>query len=135
MRSNLTLLQSGDIVNVEPSLRLGDPLGGHIVYGHVDDTATIVREEREGNSFRLWCSRPKALAPMIVEKGYVALDGTSLTVASIAPDGASFSVALIPETRKRTTLGVKGVGGILNLEIDPIARYVHALMAEQTICR
>lgn len=134
-RSNLGALRPGDMVNIEPSLRLGDPLDGHIVYGHVDSTTPILRKAPEPPGFRLWCSRPEALAPMIVEKGYVALDGTSLTVAGIAEDGASFAVALIPETLKRTTLGAKGEGEILNLEVDPIARYVQALLSAQTHAR
>lgn len=123
-RSNLGALAPADRVNVEESLRLGAELGGHLVYGHVDATTAILQKDPEGQGFRMWCAMPPALAAMIVEKGYVALDGVSLTVAQ-AHDGA-FAVALIPETLRRTTLGVKGPGGVLNVEADPVARYVAA---------
>jgi riboflavin synthase len=121
-RSNLGELQAGDPVNVEPSLRLGDEVGGHFVYGHVDATTVVLGKHAEGMSFRMWCVTPPALEPMIAEKGYVALDGVSLTIAAIAE--GQFAVALIPETLARTTLGRKDAGSALNLEADPIARYV-----------
>lgn len=123
-RSALGALGPGDPVNLELSLRLGDRLGGHLVYGHVDATAAILAKEPEGQGFRLTLERPAALVPFIVEKGYVAVDGVSLTVASVS--GARFDIALIPETAARTTLGPKGVGDLVNLEIDPIARYARA---------
>ncbi len=120
-RTGLGALGLGDDVNLELSLRLGDRLGGHLVYGHVDALAPIVAKDTEGQGFRLTVGLPPSLAPFIVEKGYVALDGVSLTIASVAND--RFTIALIPETAKRTTLGVKGAGDALNVEIDPIARY------------
>ncbi|MBC5805590.1 MAG: riboflavin synthase [Candidatus Eremiobacter antarcticus] len=125
-RSNLATLVSGDIVNVEPSLRLGDQLGGQFVYGHVDATTQIAANEPEGQGFRLWCALPSGLKSLIVEKGYVALDGVSLTIAAV--EGGRFAVALVPETLKRTTLGRKTAGASVNIEADPIARYVAALM-------
>ena len=128
-RSNLGSLDRGGAVNLEASLRLGDPLGGHFVYGHVDATTAILRKEPEGPGYRLWCATPPRVCAMIVEKGYVALDGVSLTVAETLPAG-SFAIALIPETLARTTLGRKGVGDMLNLEADPIARYVAHLVAQ-----
>ena len=121
-RTEFRTLRAGARVNVELSLRLGDRLGGHLVYGHVDACAPIVAKDEEGQGFRLWVALPDELAPFIVEKGYVAVDGVSLTVASVAPD--RFSIALIPETARRTTLGVKGAGDLVNLEADPVARYV-----------
>jgi riboflavin synthase len=121
-RTGFDALRPGDLVNVELSLRLGDRLGGHLVYGHVDDTATIVSKEREGQGYRLILALPPALAPYVVEKGYVTIDGVSLTVASV--EGDRFSIALIPETARRTTLGVKGPGDRVNVEVDPVARYV-----------
>jgi riboflavin synthase len=130
-RTNLGSLKPADAVNLEPSLRLGDPMGGHLVYGHIDATCTLEKKKAEGLGFRAWCSTPLRLAPMIVEKGYVALDGVSLTVAEVSRDAASFAVALIPETLARTTLGVKGEGAILNLEVDPVARYVESLLGER----
>jgi riboflavin synthase len=123
-RSALGGLSVGDPVNVELSLRLGDRLGGHLVYGHVDATARIREKKPEGQGHRLIVERPPALAPFIVEKGYVAVDGVSLTVARV--DDTHFDIALIPETSARTTLGSKGQGNVVNLEIDPIARYAIA---------
>lgn len=128
-RSNLGQLKAGEPVNLEPSLRLGDQVGGHMVYGHVDDTTAIVRKVREGQGYRLWCETPSGLQRLIVEKGYVSLDGVSLTVAEAG--GSDFAVALIPETLKRTTLGRKGVGLSLNIEVDPVARYVAAQLANR----
>jgi riboflavin synthase len=125
-RSNLGDLQAGDAVNLEASLRAGNEIGGHLVYGHVDATTVVLGKHPEGSGFRLWCVTPANLAPLIAEKGYIALDGVSLTVAALAE--GEFAVALVPETIKRTTLGRKETGSALNLEVDPIARYVvHAL--------
>ena len=125
-RTNLGALREGDEVNVEPSLRVGDEIGGHLVYGHVDATTVVLSNPVEGQGHRLVCVTPPALAQLIAEKGYVALDGVSLTIASIAQ--GQFSVVLIPETIARTTLGHAVAGSTLNLEADPLARYVaHAL--------
>jgi riboflavin synthase len=123
-RSNLGSLKPGEHVNMEPSLLLGEPLGGHIVYGHVDATSGILRKGPEGQGFRMWCVTPPGLERFIVEKGYIALDGVSLTIAEAALH--QFAVALIPETLKRTTLGRKNPGLSLNIEVDPVARYVAA---------
>ncbi len=120
-RSALGALVPGSSVNLELSLRLGDRLGGHLVYGHVDATAHIAAKVPEGQGHRLSVELPRGLAPFVVEKGYVAVDGISLTVAAVR-DGR-FEIALIPETSARTTLGGKGAGDAVNLEIDPIARY------------
>ena len=127
-RTNLGALEPGDQVNLEPSLRLGDLVGGHMVYGHVDATCEIVGKDPEGQGFRLWCATPKSLRDLVVEKGYVSLDGVSLTVAAAQPD--RFAVALIPETLKRTTLGRKGAGLSLNIEADPVARYIAAYLRD-----
>jgi riboflavin synthase len=123
-RSNLGSLKSRDGVNFETSLRLGDSIGGHMVYGHVDATSKILRKDPEGQGYRLWCKLPTGLERFIVEKGYIALDGVSLTVAGVR--SGEFAVALIPETLKRTTLGRKNPGLSLNIEVDPVARYVAA---------
>jgi riboflavin synthase len=123
-RSNLGSLSPRDNVNFETSLRLGDSIGGHMVYGHVDATCEILRKDPEGRGYRLWCTLPDGLERFIIEKGYVALDGVSLTVAEARLRG--FAVALIPETLKRTTLGRKNPGRSLNIEVDPVARYVAA---------
>ena len=124
VRSALGKARSGDRVNLELSLRFGDRLGGHLVYGHVDATARIVALREEGQGHRLTVEVPSPLADFIVEKGYVAVDGVSLTVASVGPRG--FDIALIPETSRRTTLGQKRTGALVSLEADPIARYAIA---------
>lgn len=127
VRTGFDTLRPGDRLNVELSLRVGDRLGGHFVYGHVDGNASILAKEPEGQGFRLHVVLPDALAAFIVEKGYVAVDGVSLTVASVTHD--HFTIALIPETARRTTLGTKGPGDRVNLEIDPIARYAQGAVA------
>ncbi|TAM72445.1 riboflavin synthase [bacterium] len=126
-RSNLDALAPDDGVNLEGSLRLGDRVGGHFVYGHVDACTEIVSKEVEGQGWRVRLARPPSLAPMLVEKAFVALDGVSLTIASA--DGGWFEIALIPETARRTTFGAKGVGGRVNVEVDPLARYAAAAVA------
>ena len=121
-RTNLGELRQGDPVNLEGSLRVGDEIGGHLVYGHVDATTVVLGKHAEGAGCRIWCVTPPTLEPVIAEKGSVALDGVSLTVADVRE--GEFAVALIPETLARTTLGRKDAGSVLNLEADPIARYV-----------
>jgi riboflavin synthase len=125
-RTGFDLLRPGERVNVELSLRLGDRLGGHLVYGHVDANAVIRAKDPEGQGHRVVVALPAALAPFIVEKGYVTVDGVSLTVASVS-EGA-FSIAMIPETARRTTLGDKGPGDRVNIEVDPVARYVQGAL-------
>jgi riboflavin synthase len=121
-RTTLGLRVEGDIFNVEYSLRVGDRMGGHFVYGHVDATAEVLARTPEGQGERIRIERPAQLAPMIPEKAFIAVDGVSLTVAA-AGDGW-FEIALIPETLERTTLGARPVGSRVNLEADPLARYV-----------
>ena len=124
VRAGFDELREGDPVNVELSLRMGDRLGGHLVYGHVDASAAIVGKPAEGQGHRLTIERPDAVGRFIVEKGFIAIDGISLTIASVTPD--YFTIALIPETSRRTTLGSKGAGAHVNIEIDPVARYAFA---------
>jgi riboflavin synthase len=124
IRAGIDELHEGDPVNVELSLRMGDRLGGHLVYGHVDANAAIVGKFAEGQGHRLTIERPAAIERFIVEKGFIAIDGVSLTIASVTPE--YFTIALIPETSRRTTLGTKGVGARVNIEIDPVARYAFA---------
>jgi riboflavin synthase len=123
--SNLGDLCPDDVVNVEYALRAGDRMGGHFVYGHVDTTVRVLSRKPEGQGERMRLKRPPRFAPMLVEKAFVALDGVSLTIA--ATGRTWFEVALIPETLARTGLGDRRVGGRINLEIDPIARYVAAI--------
>ena len=119
-RSTLGTLNVGDKVNLEYSLRIGDRMGGHFVYGHVDANAAILSRRAEGQGERLRIERPRTLAHMIVEKAFIAVDGVSVTVAAVG-DGW-FELALIPETLSRTTLGDREQTRV-NLEVDPIARY------------
>jgi riboflavin synthase len=117
-RSTLGERWSGDAVNVEYALRVGDRLGGHFVYGHVDASARVLARAREGQGERVRIELPPSLQAMIVTKAFVAVDGVSLTVADAG--GGWFEIALIPETLARTTLGTRTR---VNLEVDPIARY------------
>jgi riboflavin synthase len=120
-RSTLRERGADDAVNVEYALRVGDRVGGHFVYGHVDATACVLSTQSEGQGTRMRIERPKSLARAIVEKGFIALDGVSLTVAAVGDEW--FEVALIPETLARTTLGLRAAGSRVNVEIDPVARY------------
>jgi riboflavin synthase alpha subunit len=121
-RTNLGDVRVGDPVNLETSLRLGDEIGGHLVYGHVDATTIVLGKQREGSGYRVWCVTPPSHESLIAEKGCIALDGVSLTVATVKE--GEFAVALVPETLEKTTLGRKDAGSVLNFEADPIARYV-----------
>jgi riboflavin synthase len=124
VRAGFDALREGDRVNVELSLRMGERLGGHLVYGHVDANGAIVAKPEEGQGHRLKIERPALIGRFIVEKGYIAIDGVSLTIASVSPD--AFTIALIPETSRRTSLGSKHAGARVNIEIDPVARYAFA---------
>jgi riboflavin synthase len=123
-RSRLGGLAIGDSVNLERALRWGDRLSGHFVMGHVDGIARVSRVARAGNSWTLTFAVPRALAPFVVTKGSVALDGVSLTVA--ARHGSTFDVAVIPETHRRTTLGRAKPGDAIHFEADVFARYGRA---------
>ena len=120
-RTNLLSLKIGDEVNLERSLRLGDRIGGHLVTGHVDGLASVVEPASPGGGL-LRLRYPRELSSMIAEKGSVAVEGVSLTVASVGGD--VFSVAVIPLTLEATTLGRVRAGRDLNLEVDILARYV-----------
>lgn len=115
----------GRRINLERPLKVGDELGGHFVLGHVDGVATVTERRAEGESTRLTVAAPPALARFLAPKGSVTLDGVALTINEVA--GASFGVNLIPHTERVTTLGEARAGARLNLEIDPLARYVARL--------
>jgi riboflavin synthase len=117
--------RGGTPVNLERALRLSDRLGGHLVAGHVDAVGSVLARVAEGQGARLTLSLPPALAPLVAEKGSVAIDGVSLTVATAGRD--RFEVALIPETLARTTLGEARPGTPVNLEADVVARHVARL--------
>jgi riboflavin synthase len=119
-------LAAGGSVNLEQPLRAGDPLGGHLVQGHVDGTGEVRAVSEDGFARRLELAAPAELDRFIVERGSVTVDGVSLTVAGLHDDG--FEVSLIPETLARTTLGGLSEGGRVNLEVDVIARYAERLM-------
>ena len=119
-RTSLGRLAAGSRVNVEPSLRAGDPLGGHIVQGHIDGVGSL-RERAE----LTWFDAPPEITRYCVEKGSIAVDGTSLTVAAV--DDGGFAVALIPHTLEVTTLGSLEPGDPVNLEVDLLAKYVERL--------
>lgn len=125
-RTTLGRLGIGDPVNLERALRAGDRLGGHFVQGHVDGVGTVVACEPEGNGRRLFVDLPAGLLPYVAEKGSIALDGTSLTVAGVT--GARVEVALIPHTLAQTVAGGYQPGDALNVEVDLIARYLARLV-------
>ena len=119
--------QQGRAINLEPALKLGDELGGHIVTGHVDAVGRVVAAEGAGGSTRLVIAAPADLAPFIAPKGSITVDGVSLTVNAVAdqPDGTvRFTLNIIPHTGGVTTLGALREGDGVNLEIDVLARYL-----------
>jgi riboflavin synthase len=124
-RTTLGQWRQGTRVNLERALRLSDRLGGHLVQGHVDAVGQIVARVPEGQGARLTVSLPPAIAPLVAEKGSIAIDGVSLTVARAGRD--RFEVALIPETLSRTVLGAAAPGTPVNLEADLVARHVARL--------
>jgi len=130
-RETLALTTLGDLepgaqVNLEPALRAGDPLGGHLVSGHIDGVAQVTDVRSDARSRRLTIETSAALARYLAPKGSVAVDGVSLTINTVA--GASFGVNIIPHTQSSTTLGQLAVGARVNLEVDQLARYIHRLM-------
>jgi riboflavin synthase len=124
--SSLKSVAPGTKVNLERSVRLADRLGGHLVQGHTDGTATIISRDPQEHWEVVRIGLPESLARYIVHKGSVTVDGVSLTVSGIGDD--SFEVSLIPETLKRTTLGLKQPGDEVNLEVDVVAKYVEKLL-------
>lgn len=131
-KTNLDTWSVGKKVNLERALKVGDELGGHIVSGHVDGVAEIIKMEDEGDSTRISFRAPQDLAKFIAEKGSVTLNGTSLTVNEV--EGNEFGINVIPHTQQVTTWGTAKVGDMVNLEIDTMARYV-ARLAEMTTQR
>lgn len=125
-RTTLDRIQGGQAVNLEESLRLSDPLGGHLVSGHVDGTGQILKILPEGNAIRYHFGVPDSVSRYLIEKGSVAIDGISLTIAAL--DGNGFQTVVLPHTSRSTTLGRKKIGDRVNLENDPIAKYVEKFM-------
>jgi len=125
-RTYLGELEPGDRVNVERALPADGRLDGHFVQGHVDGTTQITTIRQIDEDWRFGFSLPPALAPYVVEKGSISVDGISLTVAALAGD--EFEVAIIPETYDLTTLSTKSVGDPVHLEVDVVAKYVESLV-------
>jgi riboflavin synthase len=125
-RSSLGRLEAGAPVNVEPALRAGEPLGGHFVQGHVDGVGRVRAVEAEGDGSRLVVEIPPALERYCVEKGSIALEGVSLTIAAVGP--GRVEIALVPHTLAATTLGGLRPGDPVNVEADVVAKHVERLM-------
>jgi riboflavin synthase len=121
--------QVGRRINLERSLKFGDELGGHLVYGHVDGVGRVVAREPEGGSLRLRIETPPDLARFVASKGSIAVDGISLTVNEV--EGRVFGVNIIPHTQAETTIGAGAVGDRVNLEADMLARYVARLLQRE----
>jgi riboflavin synthase len=126
-RSTIGRLTPGAEVNLEPALRAGEPLGGHYVQGHVDGVGTVRDLKREGDGLRVVIEAPPELLRYCVEKGSIAVQGVSLTIADLQED--AFAVALVPHTLAETTLGTLAIEDAVNLEVDVLAKYVERLVA------
>jgi len=122
----LNQLKPGDAVNMEPALTLSQPLGGHLVSGHVDGIALVTQMTQDARSWRIRLKSPEGLSRYIAPKGSVTLDGVSLTVNEVC--GVEFSVNIIPHTFQATTIQHWSLGRGINLEVDLIARYVESLL-------
>ena len=131
LRTALAGLEPGDRVNLERAAAVGDRLGGHIVQGHVDGTGRIAERIPSEHWEVVRIEFAGELAKYVVAKGSITVDGTSLTVVDVSDDGPAFTVSLIPETLRATTLGSKGVGDAVNLEVDVLAKYVERLLTHK----
>ncbi len=130
-KTNLGQIVPGDPVNLERALRVGDRLGGHFVTGHIDGVGTIAKKEPHGEWLMIEFTCPPEYDELMVIKGSIAVDGVSLTLVSTEP--GRFSVMLIPHTRDHTTLGSKGVGAPVNLELDLLSKHLRKLIANLNI--
>lgn len=132
--TNLGDLQVGDSVNIERAARFGDEIGGHAMSGHIMCTTDVVSVLESDNNYRIWFALPKGYEKYIFEKGYIGIDGISLTVGEI--ENGCFCVNLIPETLERTVIGQRTIGSRINIEIDPqtqaIVDTVERVMAQNT---
>ena len=128
-RTNLGDAKAGEKVNLERALRPSDRMGGHYVQGHVDGVGTVASRQREGDALLVRFTMPGALSPYVVEKGFIAVDGVSLTVTGCGEDW--FSVSIIPFTQQEVTLPEKGAGARVNLEVDIMAKYVESFLSRR----
>lgn len=131
--TNLGSLKVGDGVNLERAMRLHGRLGGHLVSGHVDGVGTITGRRQEENAGILTIEAPKEILRYCIKKGSVTVDGVSLTINDL--NDKQFTVSIIPHTAKNTTLGIKGVGAQVNLENDPIAKYVERFLQAEDLTK
>lgn len=131
--TNLGQLKRGYRVNLEPALRLDTRLGGHFVTGHIDGVGSIRSKERTGDVYRIEIRTDAAIADQLVEKGSVAVDGISLTVVDVMKDG--FSIVIIPHTAAVTTIGLKGPGDKVNVEVDILGKYVSKFLGSSRDAR
>lgn len=127
-KTSLSDWKEKDFINVEPSLRMGDELGGHFVFGHIDGIAILEDVRADGDSYRLTLRPPKDLLHYIAPKGSITLDGISLTVNEVGED--AFGVNIIPHTWNFTTLNTRKAGDALNIEVDMLARYVERMIGQ-----
>ena len=127
--TTLSSLKAGDKVNLERALQLSSRLGGHIISGHVDDTAKIVSVKQDGKFFKFDFAVSKKIIKQCVEKGSIAIDGISLTISDISPEG--FRVFIIPETINSTILKFKKSGNLVNIETDVLAKYVQKFLEKK----
>jgi riboflavin synthase len=125
-KTTLGALATGARVNLEPSLRVGDQLGGHLVSGHVDAVGELIEVTADARSWRMKFGLPATLLRFVAQKGSICIDGVSLTVNEVA--GGSFDVNIIPHTYRETTLGGLAAGDAVNVEIDQVARYLDRLV-------
>jgi riboflavin synthase len=130
-RTNFSRLKAGSRVNLECSLEVGDRLGGHYVTGHIDGTGTLIRRRDDGKWSTLTFSTSQWMARHMASKGSIAVDGVSLTLVQVGAD--RFSVAVIPHTQDKTTLGKLAVGDLVNLETDLLAKYVERQLASRKL--
>ena len=126
-RTNLGLLTPGAPVNLEQALTLSTPLGGHITQGHVDATGSLVSTDPESDALMMRFEAPPQVMKYVVEKGFIAVDGISLTV--VEWDESSFTVSVVKYTQDNTNLGVRKPGDVVNLEVDILAKYAEKLLA------
>jgi riboflavin synthase len=132
-RSNLGVLQKGSQVNLERALKLGDRLGGHMVSGHIDGLGTIKAFDQEDNATWVTIEAEERILKYVVEKGSIAIDGTSLTVAQVNDN--NFKVSIIPLTRDETTLLHKHIGELVNLECDMVGKYIEKFITFREVSK
>ncbi len=132
-RTNLGALRTGDAVNLERPLRVGDRMGGHFVQGHIDCTGRVASLVPERSAILMRIISPAEIMPYIVEKGFIAVDGVSLTVIDL--EASSFAISLVPYTGEHTNLGGRRNGDMVNLEVDVMGKYVERLLGRGGITR